>query len=307
MAEENGYRQLSFRAYARTGESIRMMSERIVGHHPAHTHEDFIEIVFVAAGRGEQTINGEQVPIAEGDLFLFNPHVVHSFTSDDNDPLLICNCLFLPNMAGLSDKNCRDFLGVAYHYLLHRLRSEEAPGKYLRLAGPTPGEIRRSFEEMTVEYERRADGYVQILKAELTKLLIRIFRLYRESCQKKDQQVLHRLLVRQTLSYLEEHAAEPVSCEHLARRAYLSVNYFRTIFQKITGKTVIAALQEIRVEQACRLLEETMLSVAAIAGRVGYSDVKFFYKVFREQMGETPGAWRRHRRANTVEMPPNFP
>ena len=293
MKEKQEYRQLVFREYARANESIRMMSERIIGHHPAHAHNDFIEIAYVAAGRGEQTIGDESLAIAEGDLFLFNSQVVHAFTSDDKDPLLICNCLFLPNMAGLSDRHCRDFLGVAYQYLLHRMRSDDAPRDYIRLTGPTPGEIRRSFEEMMVEYERRADGYEQILKAELTKLLIRIFRLDREHCHQKDQEVLHRLIVRESLSYLEEHAAENITCALLAGRAYLSVNYFRTLFQKVTGKTVVAALQEIRVDRARRLLEETSLSVSEVAGRVGYADIKFFYGVFRRLTGKTPGEYRR--------------
>lgn len=298
---EKEYRQLEFRGYARLGEGIRMMTDVVAGYHPAHTHNDFIEIAYVMAGRGEQTINGRRERIAEGDLFLFNPSVVHAFCADEDAPLTICNCLFLPTMVGLSPEDCHNFLDIACHYLLHRLYSEEAPSQYLRLSGHKTEGVRRMLEEMSEEYERREDGYTQILQAELTKLLIHIFRCCRGRQKAQDRRYWHRLLVREALSYMEEHAAEPITCELLARRAYLSVNYFRTVFREVTGRTVIETLQRIRAERACQLLLSTSLPVAQIAGLVGYSDVKFFYRVFREVLGVTPGEYRQK---NTVEMPP---
>lgn len=94
-----------------------MMTEEITGYHPAHTHDDFIEIAYIDAGAGEQVINDTVLPISEGDLFLFNPLIVHSFKADPNIPLRVTNCIFQPEMLGLSSDSCHDFLDVAYHYL----------------------------------------------------------------------------------------------------------------------------------------------------------------------------------------------
>lgn len=103
----------------------------------------------------------------------------------------------------------------------------------------------------------------------------------------------HRLIVRNAVVRLQEHYAEDIRCEWLAKQAYLSVNHFRKIFRDITGMTVIQMLQHIRIRMACQLLETTRFSVAEIADQVGYSDVKYFYQIFEKEKEMTPGEYRR--------------
>jgi two-component system response regulator YesN len=43
-------------------------------------------------------------------------------------------------------------------------------------------------------------------------------------------------------------------------------------------------------------LAETDLKVAAIAGRAGYADPGYFYRVFRREVGVTPSQYRRRDR-----------
>ena len=49
---------------------------------------------------------------------------------------------------------------------------------------------------------------------------------------------------------------------------------------------------EIRIENAVELLKTTDMHVYDIAERVGYSNLKYFYKVFRKVTGKTPGEFR---------------
>ena len=65
--------------------------------------------------------------------------------------------------------------------------------------------------------------------------------------------------------------------------------------------TMIRMLQNIRMHVACDLLESTHMPVEQVAAQVGYDDVKFFYKVFKEFQHMTPGAYRKQYR---VESPP---
>lgn len=89
---------------------------------------------------------------------------------------------------------------------------------------------------MQQEYDDRKNGFMQILKADLTKLLILFFRYYKtDTHQKQHPAVYQKRIVQETVSYLENHYQESLSCEALAERAYLSVNYFRTVFKSITG------------------------------------------------------------------------
>ncbi len=296
------YKKLNFRSYVRANENIRMMTEEVSGHHPAHTHDDFIEIAYISAGSGEQAINGVSIAIREGDLFLFNPSIVHSFSADRDAPLRVINCIFLPDLLDLSPDSCDDFLDVAYHYLYFSMQEADDPQHYLRLTDLVNSEISQLLLEMQREYDARKNGFMQILKADLTKLLILIFRQYKTDLrQKQNQKVYQKLIVQDAVTYLSTHFREEISCEALAERAYLSVNYFRTLFKEITGQTMIGMLQQIRIKEACRMLAETDLSVAEIGASVGYRDTKFFTQLFKQQTGSPPGAWRRKR---IVESPP---
>lgn len=51
-------------------------------------------------------------------------------------------------------------------------------------------------------------------------------------------------------------------------------------------------LDEVRQELACWLLQNTALSVEAVAERVGYQDSSNFSRIFRRWLGVTPRAWR---------------
>lgn len=298
------HKKLIFKQYVRANENIRMMTEDIMGHHPEHSHDDFIEIAYIDAGSGVQTINGAGQPISEGDLFLFNPSIVHSFTSDPERPLRVINCIFQPEMLGLSPDSCQDFLDVAYRCLYYSLQEADDPRQFLRLSGLSDSEISRLLHEMAQEYRQRGNGFMQILKADLTKLLILIFRRCQSDArQKPDSKIYQKLIVQEAETYLSKHFREEITCPKLAQRAYLSVNYFRTVFREVTGETVIRKLQQIRIREACRLLTETDWSVAEIGASVGYRDTKFFTRLFRQQTGMTPGVWRKRM---TGESPPKF-
>jgi len=54
-------------------------------------------------------------------------------------------------------------------------------------------------------------------------------------------------------------------------------------------------LQRIRIEQSCRLLENSDLRVSEIAARVGYENVKFFNQVFKQTVKLTPREFRKSR------------
>ena len=52
-------------------------------------------------------------------------------------------------------------------------------------------------------------------------------------------------------------------------------------------------IQRRRIEEACRLLRESELSITQIATFVGYSNVKFFNKIFKKIVKQTPSEYKK--------------
>ncbi len=73
----------------------------------------------------------------------------------------------------------------------------------------------------------------------------------------------------------------------------LSESWFSHAFKSTTGMSPLQWQKEQRVRSAQELLRETGLSVAEIAGRLGFADQSHFTKVFRAVAGQTPANWRR--------------
>ena len=64
-------------------------------------------------------------------------------------------------------------------------------------------------------------------------------------------------------------------------------------FSAATGSTIIGYVQNLRVEEAKRLLESGDLAAEAIAAEVGYDNPAFFRRLFKRSTGLTAGQYRR--------------
>ena len=64
-------------------------------------------------------------------------------------------------------------------------------------------------------------------------------------------------------------------------------------FKAATGSTLIEYLQNLRIEEAKRLLESGQIPVDDISAEVGYGDASFFRRLFKRRTGLTPGQYRR--------------
>ncbi|PTY05368.1 hypothetical protein DB346_02030 [Verrucomicrobia bacterium LW23] len=78
----------------------------------------------------------------------------------------------------------------------------------------------------------------------------------------------------------------------MARMSGFSVPQFNRHFHSATGLSPARFVIMQRVERAAQLLVETDLTIAQIAEALGYSDVYFFYRQFRQVRGVTPGSLR---------------
>ena len=71
-----------------------------------------------------------------------------------------------------------------------------------------------------------------------------------------------------------------------------SDDYLGRIFKKYTGVSLISYITHIRLNQACRLLRNTQLTIGEIAQIVGYSNSNYFCRVFKKQLNTTPNDFR---------------
>lgn len=101
-------------------------------------------------------------------------------------------------------------------------------------------------------------------------------------------------IIREIHDDLAQHMDRRVTIEELAHRYLINPTTLKTVFKEVYGSSLAAHMKEHRMERAAALLRETDLSVAEIAGQVGYESQSKFTAAFKERFGQLPKEYRRN-------------
>lgn len=100
---------------------------------------------------------------------------------------------------------------------------------------------------------------------------------------------------RQIVEYLMDRLADPTDLDAIARDLALSKSYLIRRTKALTGYTVQALHELLKIERAKALLETRNRKVADIAAQLGYQNPNYFSAVFRKNTGASPQEWLRRR------------
>ncbi len=106
----------------------------------------------------------------------------------------------------------------------------------------------------------------------------------------------HDPVVERGRHWLQERFAEKPRMPDLAAFLEMSERTLTRRFEKSLGMTPLAYLQALRVAVAKGMLTRSDQKIERVAYLVGYADPKFFKRVFRNETGLTPSAFRRQTR-----------
>ena len=100
-------------------------------------------------------------------------------------------------------------------------------------------------------------------------------------------------VVRRCENWLQEHFPESDAISSVTEYSAIPERTLKRRFKAATGSSLKDYVQNLRVEEAKRLLESTELPVEDISERIGYSDGSFFRRLFKRLTGLTPSHYRR--------------
>ena len=101
----------------------------------------------------------------------------------------------------------------------------------------------------------------------------------------------------QIIDYINTHYKEnTMGLDTLAAQFNMSVSSVSKYIKEKSGQKYTEYVVQLRIQEACRLLQETELSVQEITYEVGYNDYASFSKKFKLIKGVAPSEYRRLRR-----------
>jgi AraC-like DNA-binding protein len=103
----------------------------------------------------------------------------------------------------------------------------------------------------------------------------------------------HRKLVMELASRISESPKDVPPIAEMADQAGYSPDHFARVFKRVLGQSPQAYAVQAKINRACQLLTESPLTISQIADALGYEDIYFFSKQFRQKMSCTPTQYRR--------------
>lgn len=155
--------------------------------------------------------------------------------------------------------------------------------------------LRQLFEAMLAEVGGEADSlYVDTLyNAFLGRLLAEHSSL--DAAARAAPVAIAPRRLAAVIDYVEANLAGEVSLADLAAVAQLSPFHLARAFAQTTKRTPHAYVMDRRLEAAKRLLRDSSLSIATIAGLCGFASASHLSSCFRRVTGITPTDFRRRR------------
>lgn len=93
--------------------------------------------------------------------------------------------------------------------------------------------------------------------------------------------------------YISDNYYKPLTLEIVSKEIGFNATYFSSMFKKETEMNFSEYLKKIRIENAKTLLLNTENTVEDISYAVGYSDIKYFSRLFKKLTGVTPTEFRK--------------
>lgn len=100
--------------------------------------------------------------------------------------------------------------------------------------------------------------------------------------------------IKTALTYIRDNYQNKIYISDLAGQVNLNEQYFCRLFKKAIGYSPIEYVNEYRIKQAKRLLEETSLQVTEVCLECGFNNLGNFLQEFRKHTGTTPLQYRKH-------------
>lgn len=98
--------------------------------------------------------------------------------------------------------------------------------------------------------------------------------------------------IKRAINYIREHYQEGITLEEVSGNLGITPEYLSTLFNREMGENFSTFLKKFRLSHAKRLLKGTDMKIYEVAEAIGYTDSKYFARVFKDEFGISPADYR---------------
>ena len=250
-----------------------------------HTHS-FIEIAYTLSGKATHVLNGKSEIIKENDYVVIEPGSKHQYFKIGTENLSIINCIFTASFP-YPCATANSFYECMKNPSLNINSKSIKPEQISRIYHDDTGEIRQLFLLMQDEYKNKDYKYTLVARRLLNIIILLTVRSL------KPENMASTFISETIKDYVSVHYAEHNVLEVIGEKLNYSVPYLSKKFKTETGESFKSYQQKIRINEAVLLLIQSNIPIDEISNIVGYTDIKYFIKVFTKKQGVSPSKFKK--------------
>ncbi|MBE6787797.1 MAG: AraC family transcriptional regulator [Ruminococcaceae bacterium] len=230
-----------------------------------HWHEN-LEILYFLSGECDVVNGSEEIKAQKDDIIIINSEAIHGVRFHHNF------CEFI--VVHLDHTFCESMgFNTSDFRFLKKINDQK---------------IANLITNALEEQRKKQNFYQESVKITLLSVLLELFRNYIVK-EAKDYKTSNKVkLVKKIIKFIYKHFDEQVSIEEIENYCRYSRFYISRAFKEITGTTIMIYLNNIRIEKAKSLLENSNLSISEISANCGFVSQSYFGKVFRKSENMSP-------------------
>lgn len=118
-----------------------------------------------------------------------------------------------------------------------------------------------------------------------------------ETASEESERAAGNFIVNSAMEFIRAHYAEKLTMQTVAENCYVSQWHLSKLLSKHVNKNFYDILNEVRINEAIRLLKDNSLRIGSIGEMVGYTDSAHFARTFKKITGKSAAEYR-----NSLEL-----
>ena len=254
-------------------------------HFPKHTH-DYVEVVYMCAGRTTHIVNGKQILLEQGGLLFLSQSATHEVCRAEEGDVAV-NFIVLPDFFSTTLAFMGEEESPLRKFLVDCLCGQNTGSGYLHFDVSGVRQIQNLIENLLWTLLQETPNKRKVSQMTMALLFLQLTG-HMETLQNDRQEDA---AVFRVLRYIETNYIHGSFLE-LTQQLHYDASWLSREIKRKTGKTYTQLVQEKRLAQAAFLLKNTDRNVVDISVAVGYENVSYFHRVFAQTYGKSPRHYR---------------
>jgi AraC-like DNA-binding protein len=269
------------------GKLIEVRTHTRFVHFPKHKH-NYVEVIYMCKGQTHHIINGDEVTLQEGELLFLNQNATQEILPAGGNDIAV-NFIILPEFFDKSLLMIGEEENLIHDFIIGCLRGEDDQISYLHFKVAEVLPIQNLVENLIWTIRNNQQNKRNINQVTMGLLFLQLMNHTDKVTTGKNHKEQDLMLT--VLRFIEEHYKDG-KLSDLAEELHYDLYWLSRIIKKLTKKNFTELVQTKRLNQAAYLLTSSKLTVAEIGLAVGYDNLSYFHRIFREKYSVSPKQYR---------------